>query len=189
MGVLTDLTQSVINANVNTLVGQTITRPSLLLSDGQASTWVVDVNANLLVVTPSTPNWWSSVQGTVYDPNTGLPETNPSGYPTTNVAPLQNVPIAANNDALIYADVGSAVTLTRQPNGQFMVTGFAFEQPGTYTRYAVDLADLTIGPIEDLTLTPVVIPYGEFAQFGGYGTVPYGATALYQGGTLLKVSS
>lgn len=50
--------------------------------------------------------------------------------------------------------------------------------PGALERFAVDLETLTFGAIENLTLTALVVPYGDWLRSGGgYGTAPYGIQA------------
>jgi len=102
-------------------------------------------------------------------------------------SPLKNVPIARGNRDLLYADAGNACRLRRSASGQYEVVGFSKEQPGTYTRVAVDLGDLTLGPVEDISITARPLQYGELVDFGGYGMTPYGAVAIFRGGTLLEL--
>jgi hypothetical protein len=101
--------------------------------------------------------------------------------------PLKNVPIARGNFELLYADAGNACRLRRSASGQFEVVGFSKEMPGTYTRVPVNLNDLTLGPIQDITLTGRPLTYAELATFGGYGVVPYGVVAIFRGTTLLEL--
>jgi len=101
---------------------------------------------------------------------------------------LRNVPIARANRDLLYAEPGSPVRLRRSPDGRFEVVGFSQEMPGSFSRFAVDLGTLAFGPLEDLTFTAVAVPYGDLATTGaGYGAVPYGVVAIYQGGTLIEL--
>jgi hypothetical protein len=102
-------------------------------------------------------------------------------------SPLKNVPIARGNRDLLYADAGNACRLRRSASGQYEVVGFSKEQPGTYTRIPVDLGDLTLGPVEDISITARPLQYGDLIDFGGYGMVPYGAVAIFRGGTLLEL--
>jgi len=44
-----------------------------------------------------------------------------------------------------------------------------------------------LGPIEDITISARPLGYGELADFGGYGMVPYGAVAIFRGDTLLEL--
>lgn len=100
---------------------------------------------------------------------------------------LRNVPVARNNRSLIFADAGSAVRLRRTTSGRYQVIGLSNEQPGTYTTFTVNLTDFTFGPVTDLSLTARPLTYAELATFGGYGTVPYGATGIFRGGVLLEI--
>lgn len=101
---------------------------------------------------------------------------------------LRNVPLARANRDLLYAEPGNPVRLRRTADGRWEVIGFAREMPGSLERFAVDLETLTFGAIENLTLTALVVPYGELATLGGgYGTAPYGIQALYRGTDLLEL--
>ena len=103
--------------------------------------------------------------------------------------PLKNVPLAVNNKDLIYAETGAAVTLRRSASGIYEVIGLAKSQPGTYNRVPVCLDDLTIGAIEDVSWTGRVLTYGEIETYGGYGVVPYGASAIFKGGVLQEIKA
>lgn len=101
--------------------------------------------------------------------------------------PLKNVPIARGNFDLLYADAGNACRLRRSASGQYEVVGFSKELPGTYIRVPVDLGELTLGAIEDISISARPLAYDELADFGGYGMVPYGVVAIFRGGTLLEL--
>ncbi|WP_042886348.1 hypothetical protein [Cupriavidus necator] len=101
--------------------------------------------------------------------------------------PLRNVPIARGNDELLYADTGNACRLRRSATGQYEVVGFSKELPGTYTVVNVNLADLSVGSIVDLTIDGRPLSYGELATYGGYGVVPYGSSAIFRGGVLQEI--
>lgn len=102
--------------------------------------------------------------------------------------PLRVVPIAMNNRDLVYAcEVGQAVSLARSKTGRFEVTGLSKRKPGTRRTIAVDLSSGVAQNPTDVTLQSRVLNYGELMQFGGYGLVPYGATALFRGGVLVSV--
>ncbi len=106
--------------------------------------------------------------------------------------PLRSVSIAAGNRELIYADAGAAVTLARNAAGRLEVVGFAKRKPGTRTRVAVDLATLVAGPQQDVGLRVYILTLGDLGdpKYGnGFGTVPLGAYAVFQGSTLLEVKS
>ncbi len=104
--------------------------------------------------------------------------------------PLRNVPIAAGNRALVYADVGAAVRLRRSESGRYEVAGYSKSHPGTYTRVAVDLGDRTLGAPQAAGWSSRPLTYGELATLGGgYGIAPYGAVGIYQGDTLVEVRS
>jgi hypothetical protein len=150
MSILTYLTQAEIRDAAAELDGKILTRPALLVTDGENLIYAVDVDIG---------------QG----------------------APLKNVPIARGNGDLLYADAGNACRLRRSASGQYEVVGFSQELPGAFTRIPVDLTALTLGPVEDITISARPLAYGELADYGGYGMTPYGAVAIFRGGTLLEL--
>lgn len=167
-GYLTYLISAEIDQKKREVDGTTLTRPTLLITDGAALTYGVDVDIGVKKI----------------DANTG----------DEVVAPLRNVPIAAANKDLIYTDVGSAVRLRRSDSGRWEVVGFSKRRVGTYTRTAVSIPEPGFDPIPYTISTPTqigltarAVTYGELASLGGYGTVPYGSTAIYSGDTLLEL--
>jgi hypothetical protein len=100
---------------------------------------------------------------------------------------LRNVPIARANRSLVFANAGSAIRLRRTASGRYEVIGFSNEQPGTYTTFSVDLSDFSFGPVTDLSIVARELTYAELATFGIYGTIPYGAIGIFQGGVLQEV--
>lgn len=160
---IVDSLQYVIEADVRdaapTLTGKVLTKPALQLTDGIGLMYCCDVDI---------------------------------GYPPDilgNPQYLRNVPIAENNKDLYYTDVGMAVTLTRTANGQYRITGLSVEQPGTYIRYPVDLSTSAFGTPVDSTLSARVLTFGEFAAYGGFGFVPLGAIGMFQGPTLIRITT
>jgi hypothetical protein len=150
MSLLTYITQGQISDAADEIDGKILTRPGLLVTDGENLIYAVDVDIGL-------------------------------------AAPLKNVPIARGNHDLLYADAGNACRLRRSASGQYEVVGFSKELPGRYVRVPVDLAALTLGPVEDITISARPLTYGELADFGGYGMTPYGAVAIFRGGSLLEL--
>jgi|GEM_PF-5134252 len=148
--------------------GKTLGKPALLVSDGLNSTYGVDVDIGVKKIDTNTAD--------------------------EVVVPLRNVPIAAGNNELIYADAGAPVRLRRSVTGQWEIIGFAKRFPGTYTRVPVHIPAPTLGPLPYTSGDPTPIglrayriPYGELSDFGAYGSVPYGAIAIYRGDTLIEV--
>lgn len=167
-GLLTYLIRGEIDQSIREIDGTILTRPTLLVTDGLSLTYGCDVDVGL-----------KSLDG-----NTG----------DEVVAPLRNVPIAANSRDLIYADAGTAVRLRRSETGRWEVTGLSKRRPGSYTRTPVHIPEPGFGPIAyDLGTTAEVglvaraLSYDELASFGGYGVVPYGATGIFRGGVLIEL--
>lgn len=152
MSLLVNLTQAQIDANKTEIDGKALTRPALLVTDGDSLTYAIDVDI-------------------------GEPDRI-----------LRNVPLARANRDLLYAEPGSPIRLRRTADGRFEVVGFSAEMPGRYERFAVDLGTLAFGPVEDLTLSALAVPYGDLTlHSGGYGSAPYGLLAIYRGGELIEL--
>lgn len=105
---------------------------------------------------------------------------------------LRNVPIALAASDLEYADVGSAVTLRRDPDtGKFEVIGFSKKKPGRRVRIPVNIQTTVLGSIQDLTISSRLLTFGEIgeAAFGnGFGQTPFGAIGIFRGDALTEVT-
>lgn len=167
-GYLTYLVRAEIGQSVREIDGAILTRPLLLVTDGLALTYGVDVDVGLKDI----------------DTNTG----------DEVVTPLRNVPIASNSRDLIYADAGTAVRLRRSETGRWEVIGLSKRRPGSYTRVPVTIPQPGFGPLPydlgtsvEVGLVARPLAYEELASFGGYGVVPYGATGIFRDGTLIEL--
>lgn len=167
-GLLTYLVRAEIDQSVREIDGAILTRPALLVTDGLALTYGVDVDVGMKTI----------------DSNTG----------DEVVTPLRNVPIAANSRDVIYSDAGTAVRLRRSESGRWEVVGLSKRRPGTYVRVPVTIPEPGFGPIAydlgaplQVGLTARALTYDELASFGGYGTVPYGATGIFRNGVLIEL--
>lgn len=166
MGILTYFVDAKIKESKETIEGRTLTIPSANLTDGINTTYSVNVDIGI-----------TNQQGV----------DQSSNVVNSKETVLYNVPIARGAGDVCYADVGSPVTLKRTSSGQYEIVGFAKSMPGTYSRTPVDLDNLTLGIVEELTVTSVIIPYDQFPLYGGYGVLPYGSRALYRGGVFIRV--
>lgn len=201
MPVLTDLASAEVKRNVLTLYGVTLSRPTLLMSDGINTGYVVEVNIGEFDPTGSINQYIDKEKkkkdGTFESTSlTGLPGQPPEDWQLDDSLPghvdttMHNVPLARNNRDLIYADIGAPVVLTRSDSkAMWEVTGFSIEQPGTHNMYPVNLEDMIIGTVIDLTVSTKLLTLAEFGELppGGFGTLPLGASAIYKGGQLIKV--
>jgi hypothetical protein len=183
-GVLTDLTNAIVKSRATVLQGTVVTRPYLQTGDGKNQIYVCDVNCTPGLVSPG----YNQDQLQLL----GIPGTK--GFTVNDTLTtgtiLRSVPVAANNGNLRYADVGNAVVLHRTANGQWQVTGFGTEMPGTRIRYAVNLNSGTIGPVVDLSVSSRLLTLGELSTAGpGFGYTPLGATGLFIAGVLQEISS
>lgn len=191
MPVLTDYSEAEIKRSTRRLYGMTLGRPALLVADGVTVVYAVDVN-----ITERDPS--GRIRQYIDKKNnstllTGLPgqppedwqldDSNPGGVDTT----LRNVMIARNNMDLIYAETGSAVVCERTHDGGWQVTGFSMERPGTHTLYPVDLGDMSIGTVIDLSIDARLLTLHELGTFQPFGALPFGAGALFEGGEFVRI--
>jgi hypothetical protein len=182
MSILTDQTNAAIKAQVKVMLGTIATTPALLVTDGINTTYACDVNIG---------NFDSTGTINQYKRNLlGIPGTD--GYQVDDSliygTVLRNVPLARNNASLIYADIGTPVTISRNESGQWVVNGFAEEQVGTYTMVPVDLSSGLLGPIQNLTSIIRPLEFGELALYGGgFGTIPFGAMGIFVNGILQSI--
>ena len=153
--------------SLNEVNGKILTRPALDLTDGDGRTWCVDAE----IVTDEMPYQLAEKLAGLLD----MDRT------------LRFVPLARNSRDLIYAEAGNPCVLRRSANGSWEVAGLSREGPGDYVRFPVSLTDYTFGPMQDLTIQAKPLTYGELATFGGYGNLPYGATAIFIGGTFREL--
>lgn len=192
MPVLTDLASAEVKRHVKTLWGQTLTRPQLLVSDGLNMVYAVDVQ-----IGPTDPtgriNQYIDEKNGKSTSLTGLPGQKPEDFQLDDALPghvdttLHNVPLSRANTDLIYADVGSPVRVDRSESGNWMVTGFSMERPGTHMLYPVDLGDMSLGPIMDLSIETRLLTLGELGILARFGELPFGASAIFEGGQLLRI--
>jgi len=167
MTTLTYLLHAEIKDARQELNGKTLTRPALLVTDGEAIVYACDVDIGI-----KDPAGNEQALALIDKYNTVL----------------RNVTIARAGYDMIYADVGAAVRLRRTVSGRYEIVGFSDEMPGTYTRVPVDLNTLQIGMVEDMTLTSRSLTLLELSTYGGFGAVPLGAIAVFQGAQLLQVT-
>lgn len=167
--IITNLIQAKIDASESSFDAKILTRPTLALSDGTHNTYCVDLDV---------------------------------GQPV----PLTNVPVATGARDVFYAGIGSAVKVQRSASGWFEVVGLSKRMPGTYNRIAVTIPSFAFNPQTVYAGTPPdpgssggviigdpvpvglssrLLTFAELATFGGFGTVPLGAIAIYQGTTFI----
>lgn len=172
MSLLTHIFQAnLVEETESTVEGKIVTRPALIHADGINVTYSVDVDIG--------------EEGAIDESGT--------------IGPLYlyNVPIAAGNRTLIYAEIGSAVTLSKNGAGQWEVTGFAKTAPHLYvvTPVTVPIYCLTVPtenpPGDPVYHTPIigepihygetlrVLTYQELSTYGSYGSIPYGAIGVF----------
>lgn len=205
MAILTDVTVAEIDRRARVLYGTILTRPTITVSDGVSLTYGCDVD-----IGPTDPtglitqykienteeSWIKRWLKDVFGIDDGPPDLvhNLPGQEEWKLGQdliygtvMRNVTISRANAELIYADVGAAVRLERTGTGEWQIMGFAIEQPGTYTVIPVNLDDMTIGPIADLSITTRLLTFGELGTFDDFGVLPFGASAIFMGNVLQRV--
>ena len=198
MAVLTDLSSAEIKRSTKTLYGMTLTRPALLVSDGIVPVYAVDVH-----IGPTDPtgrinqyiNDEKKKKDGTYESTliTGIPGQTPRDFQLDDTLPghvdttMHNVPLARNNQDLIYAEVGNAVVMNRDESGNWQVNGFAMERPGTHILYPVDLGDMTIGTVMDLSISTRLLTLMEMGTEAPWGNLPFGASAIFEGDNLIQI--
>ena len=130
---LTDLTKAIVRDNVNTLYGIVASTPALLVTDSKEVTYACDVDVGITTPYPNGTN--QQINDLLDVP--GVPNYQIDDSITIGTI-LRNVIISNNNSALLYAQPGNPVTVTKTGQGQWQVSGFAAEMPGTRTRIRVD---------------------------------------------------
>lgn len=202
MPVLTDLAQAEVRRHVKKLFGLTLTRPQLLVSEGINPVYACDVHVSETDPTGTINQYIDEkkdlrVGKQTGSSLTGLPGQRPEDWQLDDSLPghidttLRNVVIAQNNEQLIYADVGSAVVVERSESGNWQITGFSMERPGTHMLYPVDLGDLSIGPTINLSVETRLLTLAELGETDPvnrpFGSIPFGASAIYEGGVLVQI--
>lgn len=181
MPVLTDLTHAQIKRYTKYLYGKVLTRPALLVSDGVQVIYACDVDIGPTDPTGKIDQYKRSLD------NLPGQEGWELGDDLIYSTILRNVVIARNNADLIYADVGTPVTLTRGATGQYEITGLAIEQPGTYVLIPVHMGSMTLGPIIDQTIDGRLLTLGEIGELRPFGEIPWGASGIFVGGVLISI--
>lgn len=193
MAVLTDLASAEVKRGVKKLYGITLTRPEVLVSDGLNVIYACDVNIGPTDPSGAIIQYNNTKKKRRDDLLTGIPGQPPEDWQLDDALPghvdttLHNVVISRNNKDLIYADVGSPVICERSESGQWQITGFSIERPGTYLLYPVDLGEMSIGPVIDMTIETRLLTLAEMGEEAEFGSLPFGASAIFQGGELLRI--
>lgn len=197
MPVLTDMASAQVKKGVKRIYGEILTRPALLVTDGVELAYACDVKISATDPTATIRQFGNEDDDDVGstgdeedDIVTGLPGQKSWDLDASLMidTTLHNVLIARNNHDLIYADIGNAVIVERTESGQWQITGFSMEKPGTYTLVPVNLGNMTIGTVIDASVTGHLLTLGELGTVGPFGTIPFGASGLFRGGKLVRIS-
>lgn len=181
MSFVTYLAEAEIRDSRTTVTGKVFSRPSLSYTDGINVTYSCDVDVGQ--------------EGPIND-NGDL-----------GIVPLRNVPIAANNKSLVYAEVGQAVELRKDSSGRWEVTGLAKTFPGTFTLVGVTITQpchtfpildhegqviptsVIVGDPTQIGLLVRPLTYEELSTVGVYGVTPYGSIGVFENGSLIEIRS
>lgn len=196
MPVLTDMASAQVKRGVKQLYGKVLTPPALLVTDGVELVWACDVEISEMDPTASNRQFGNKdddIIGTGEEEDdviTGLPGQDTWDLDASLLidTTLHNVLISRNNNELIYADPGNAVILERSESGQWQIVGFAIERPGTYTLIKVDLGNMTIGTVIDMTVSGHLLTLGELGTLSPFGMIAFGASGVFKGGKLLRIA-
>jgi hypothetical protein len=75
--------------------------------------------------------------------------------------------------------------MTRSASGQWQITGFSMEQPGTYNLVPVDLTTMEIGSVLDMSIDSRLLTFSELGSLEPFGSLPLGASGIFSGGGVL----
>ena len=175
MSMLTYITQSEIRDAAKELNGKVLTRPALLVTDGVAMIYAVDVDIGQDNPLKNVP---------IARANRNLL------YAEVGAAVRLR-----RGDSGRYEVVGFS---QEQPGTYFRVPvtipTFAFGNAGIITGSdpALPPSPLPTGPVVigapvDNTLVGRPLTYAELATLGTYGLTPYGATGIFKGGVLMEI--
>ena len=206
MPVFTDVSSAEIRRTTTRLYGTLTTRPQILVSDGLNDAWAADVNIGPTDPSGNIQQYLNKKNGkseSNLDLITGLPLQKPEDWQLDDSLPasttgkggidttMHNVVIARNSLDLIYADVGAPVICERSESGQWQIVGFSMERPEEHHLYPVDLGDMTLGTVIDLSVATRLLTLAEMGETQPveypFGSLPFGASAIYQGGVLLRI--
>lgn len=103
---------------------------------------------------------------------------------------LQGVPVASNNREIIYAQEGKGVALARSASGAWTITGLAkirnSDRHYIYVSFTDDIVSIVRDEVKGLRVRRLT--YGELADYGGYGLLPYGCYGQFDAaGTFIKI--
>lgn len=177
MSLLVNITQAEIRGAAKEIDGKVLSRPALLVTDGVAMIYAVDVDIGQK------------------DPLKNVPIARANRnllYSEVGAAVRLR-----RNDAGRYEIVG----FSKEQPGTYVrvpveLPSFPFGNAGIIT--GIDPAQapspLPTGPIivgtpQDETLTGRPLTYGELITFGTYGSIPYGAIGIFKGGVLQELRS
>jgi hypothetical protein len=181
MSFVTYLAEAEVRDNKDTITGKIFSRPAMSYTDGINVTYACDVDVGQ--------------EGPINDNG------------DIGIVPLRNVPIAANNKSLVYAEVGQAVTLRKDSSGRWEVSGLSKTLPGTFTLVPVTISQpchtfpilehasqvspttVIVGDPTQIGIEARLLTYGEVSSLGVYGVTPYGAIGVFENGSLIEIRS
>lgn len=174
MTFLTNIISAEIDSKKTELDGKILTLPALVVTEGNALIYAVDVDVGMKEPLRNVPIASGATSDITY-------------ASINNAVRLKR---SASGRWEVYAFSKEAPgTRTRVP---VTIPDFAFGDPtgGLYDPPALNGGNVIVGTPEDVTYTSRFLTYEELSTVGGgYGTAPYGSVGIYKGGTLERISA
>lgn len=118
-----------------------------------------------------------------------MPTKDETGRTLTTTI-LKGVLVATNNRDLVYAEQGKGVTLARSASGAWTITGLSKVRNSDRHYIYVSFEDDIVEIVSTATVGRLIRPltYGELADYGGYGILPYGCQGEFDAaGNFIKI--
>ena len=125
-----------------------------------------------------------------------LDNGQPSDTVTVGTAPssnvLQAVPIASNNQELLYVQQGTGVALQRQSNGSYVIVGLSKTSQGLghviYMSFTEDIAQVLGDAWHGVIIRPLTLAELGSLSPTGFGGLPLGAQGRFDAnGDLISI--
>jgi hypothetical protein len=174
------------------------------MSIREITDWAIDMASGQLIGTVASPfyqycpdgsgNWvWAcdvDIGQSVLD--VGNPDNVTIGSGGTNPNVLQAVPVANNNQDIIYAQQGTPVSLHKMPNGQYAIVGLSTTAQGLghiiFVTFSEDIAEVAGDLMSGVIIRPLTL--GELGSLSpsGFGGLPLGAQGRFDAyGNLISI--
>ncbi|SFL93528.1 hypothetical protein [Nitrosomonas communis] len=177
MSMLTYITQAEIKNAAKELDGKVLTRPALLVTDGLAMIYAVDVDIgqnyplkNVPIARANRNLLYAEVGAAVRLRRSESGHYEVIGFSQEQPGSFFRVPITL--PSFTFGNAG-------------IITGANPALPPS----PLPTSSIVIGEPQDNTLVGRPLTYAELAMLGTYGLTPYGATGIFKGGVLQEIYS